>query len=29
VAMSVPFGMIDELVNEFGPDVEKKMFGKK
>jgi len=27
--MSVPFGMIDELVNEFGPDVEKKMFGKK
>jgi hypothetical protein len=29
VAMSVPFAMIDELVNEFGPDVEKKMFGKK
>jgi len=29
VALSVPFGMIDELVNEFGPDVEKKMFGKK
>jgi hypothetical protein len=29
VAMSVPFRMIDELVNEFGPDLEKKMFGKK
>ena len=29
VAMSVPFHMIDELVNEFGPDVEKKIFGKR
>jgi hypothetical protein len=29
VAMSVPSRMIDELVNEFGPDVEKKMFGKR
>ena len=29
VAMSVPFRMIDELVNEIGPDLEKKMFGKK
>jgi hypothetical protein len=29
VAMSIPFSMIDELVNEFGPDLEKKMFGKK
>jgi hypothetical protein len=29
VAMSVPFRMIDELVNEFGPDLEKKIFGKK
>jgi hypothetical protein len=29
VAMSLPFSMIDELVNEFGPDLEKKMFGKK
>jgi hypothetical protein len=29
VAMSLPFSMIDELVNEFGPDLEKKIFGKK
>jgi hypothetical protein len=29
VAMSIPFGMIDELVNEFGPDLEKKIAGKK
>jgi hypothetical protein len=29
VAMSIPFSMIDELVNEFGPDLEKKIFGKK
>jgi hypothetical protein len=29
VAASVPFRMIDELVNEFGPDLEKKMFGKR
>jgi hypothetical protein len=29
VAMSVPFRMIDELVNEFGPDLENKMFGKR
>ena len=29
VGMSIPFGMIDELVNEFGPDVEKKIVGKK
>ncbi len=29
VAMSIPFSMIDELVNEFGPDLQKKIFGKK
>jgi len=29
VAMSIPLSMIDELVNEFGPDLEKKIFGKK
>jgi hypothetical protein len=29
VGMSIPFGMIDELVNEFGPDVEKKIVWKK
>jgi hypothetical protein len=29
VAMSIPFSMIDEIVNEFGPDLEKKIFGKK
>jgi hypothetical protein len=28
-AMAIPFRMIDELVNEFGPDVENKMFGKR
>jgi len=27
--MSIPFGIIDELVNEFGPDMEKKIAGKK
>jgi hypothetical protein len=29
VAMSIPFSMIDQIVNEFGPDLEKKFFGKK
>lgn len=29
VVMSLPFGIIDELVNEFGPDMEKKIAGKK
>jgi hypothetical protein len=29
VAMSIPFSMIDELLNEFGPDLQKKIFGKK
>jgi hypothetical protein len=29
VGMSIPFGMIDELVNEFGPDLERKIAGKK
>ena len=29
VAMGIPFRMIDELFNEFGPDLEKKLFGKK
>ena len=29
VAMSIPSRVIDELVNEFGPDLEKKLFGKK
>jgi len=29
VAMSLPFSMIDELINEFGPDLQKKLFGKK
>jgi hypothetical protein len=29
VAMSIPFSMIDQIVNEFGPDLEKKVFGKK
>jgi len=29
VAMSSPFHMIDELVNEFGPDLERKIFGKR
>jgi hypothetical protein len=28
VAMYIPFSMIDELVNEFGPDLQKKIFGK-
>ena len=27
VGMSVPFSMIDELFNEFGPDLQKKIFG--
>jgi hypothetical protein len=27
--MSLPFSMIDELINEFGPDVQKKILGKK
>ena len=26
---SLPFSMIDELFNEFGPDLQKKIFGKK
>jgi hypothetical protein len=29
VAWGIPFNMIDELFNEFGPDLEKKVFGKK
>jgi hypothetical protein len=29
VAMSIPFHMIDELVNEFGPDLERKILGKR
>jgi hypothetical protein len=29
VEMSIPFSMIDEIVNEFGPDLEKKILGKK
>ena len=29
VAMSIPSSMIDEVVNEFGPDLEKKIVGKK
>jgi len=29
VAMSLPFSMIDELINEFGPDVQKKILEKK
>jgi hypothetical protein len=29
VVMSLPFGMIDQLVDEFGPDLEKKIAGKK
>jgi hypothetical protein len=29
VAWSLPFSMIDELFNEFGPDLQKKIFGKK
>jgi hypothetical protein len=28
VAWSLPFSMIDQLVNEFGPDLEKKIVGK-
>ena len=28
VAMSIPFSMIDELFNEFGPDLQKKILGK-
>jgi hypothetical protein len=28
VEMSIPFSMIDEIVNEFGPDLEKKILGK-
>jgi len=27
VAMSLPFNMIDELINEFGPDIQKKISG--
>ncbi len=27
VAMSLPFSMIDELINEFGPDIQKKISG--
>ena len=27
-AMSIPFSMIDELVNEFGPDLQRKVFGR-
>jgi hypothetical protein len=26
--MCIPFSMIDELFNEFGPDLEKKIFRK-
>ena len=29
VGMSIPFSMIDELFNEFGPDLQKKINGKK
>ena len=29
VAMSIPFGLIDQLVDEFGPDLQKKMVGEK
>jgi hypothetical protein len=29
VGMSLPFDMIDQLVDEFGPDLEKKIAGKK
>jgi hypothetical protein len=29
VAMSLPLSMIDQLINEFGPDLQKKIFGKK
>lgn len=29
VALRIPFSMIEELFDEFGPDVEKKIFGKK
>jgi hypothetical protein len=29
VAMGIPFSMVDELFNEFGPDLEKTIFGKK
>jgi hypothetical protein len=29
VAVSLPFSMIDELINEFGPDLEKKVFRKR
>ena len=28
IAMSIPSSMIDEVVNEFGPDLEKKIVGK-
>jgi len=26
--MSLPFSMIDEIINEFGPDLQKKLFKK-
>ncbi len=29
VAMALPFSMMGELFNEFGPDLQKKIFGKK
>jgi hypothetical protein len=29
VAMSLPFSIIDELFNEFEPNLEKKIVGKK
>jgi len=29
VAMGIPSSMIDKLFNEFGPDIEKKIFGRK
>jgi hypothetical protein len=29
VAMSIPFSMLDQLINEFGPDLQKKVTGKK
>jgi hypothetical protein len=27
--MGIPYSVIDHLVDEFGPDLEKKFFGKK
>ncbi len=28
VGMSIPSGMVDELINEFGPDLQQKLSGK-